>query len=437
MMKETHTAALWESLIRIVKAEVKPALGCTEPVSLALAAATAKAHLQGKVQHLQAWVSPNLMKNGMGVNIPGAGMSGLPVAAALGALCGDEKAGLEVLKNVTQDDIAEATRWMKQKQVRVGIDPDCHEVLYARVRVWNDAHHAEVIIAGDHTHIISIEQDGKTLFRDDNRTMEAEPVSLPDFFRNVSIRDIFQFSEQAAFSDIAFILDAAVLNNRLSEEGLRHPWGLHIGASLERQRAKNLIGNDLLSNLLIRTVAASDARMGGAPLPAMSNSGSGNQGIAATMPVVVAAEFTGADQEKLARSLILSHLVAIYIHSKLPTLSALCAVSTASMGSAAGIAWLLGGDLDTISMAINSMVGDVSGIICDGAANSCAMKVSTGAASALKAVLMALDSTAVTGREGIVCDDVEDSINNLCSLARNAMQHTDKQIITMMIEKSV
>ena len=187
---------------------------------------------------------------------------------------------------------------------------------------------------------------------------------------------------------------------------------------------------------MIRTSAASDARMGGATLPAMSNSGSGNQGITATMPVVVVAEHFGADDERLARALMLSHLSAIYIHNQLPRLSALCAATTAAMGAAAGMAWLVDGRYETISMAISSMIGDVSGMICDGASNSCAMKVSTSASAAWKAVLMALDDTAVTGNEGIVAHDVEQSIANLCALASHSMQQTDRQIIEIMASKA-
>ena len=186
----------------------------------------------------------------------------------------------------------------------------------------------------------------------------------------------------------------------------------------------------------MRTAAASDARMGGATLPAMSNSGSGNQGIAATLPVIVVADHVKADEETLARALILSHLMAIYIHSKLPKLSALCAVTTAAMGAAAGMAWLLRGGYGTVSMAICNMVGDVAGLICDGASNSCAMKVSTSAAAAYKAVLMALDGSRVSGEEGIVEDSVDASIKNLCALARESMVHTDRQILEIMVSKT-
>lgn len=212
-------------------------------------------------------------------------------------------------------------------------------------------------------------------------------------------------------------------------------WGLHIGATLEKQCARGLLAKDLSSSIVIRTSAASDARMGGATLPAMVTPARVT-GITATMPVVVVAEHFGADDERLARALMLSHLSAIYIHNQLPRLSALCAATTAAMGAAAGMAWLVDGRYETISMAISSMIGDVSGMICDGASNSCAMKVSTSASAAWKAVLMALDDTAVTGNEGIVAHDVEQSIANLCALASHSMQQTDRQIIEIMASKA-
>jgi len=234
---------------------------------------------------------------------------------------------------------------------------------------------------------------------------------------------------------IRFIQRAAELNSALSQEGLRVDYGLHIGRTLQKQIGRGLISDDLLNRIVIETTAASDARMGGANLPAMSNSGSGNQGITATMPVVVVARHINASEEQLIRALFLSHLMAIYIHSKLPKLSALCAVTTAAMGSCAGVAWLLTESFDAISMAISSMIGDISGIICDGAANSCAMKVSTSVTSSYKSILMALDNTQVTGNEGIVEHQIDRSINNLCAIASRSMQYTDRQVIEIMVSK--
>lgn len=429
----------WKTLISAVKQHVKPALGCTEPISLALAAATAADYLKKPITRIHAEVSPNLMKNGMGVTVPGTGMVGLPIAAALGAIAGDSKAGLEVLKNATPEQIDISKALLASNAVCVVIKKECEEVLYCEVTVADEDSRVTVIIAGNHTNIVKIIFNGDIVF--DKTVSETQqlvsPCQIKQALNNTNTQEIYDFVTQVPVEEISFILDAAHLNDALSKEGLTHSYGLHIGQTLQRQQQRGLLAKDLLSEIMIRTSAASDARMGGAVLPAMSNSGSGNQGIAATMPVVVVAEYLQADDEKLARALILSHLLAIYIHHKFPALSALCAATTASMGAAGAIAWLMEERYEPMAMAISSMIGDISGVICDGASNSCAMKVSTGASAAYKAVLMALDNTCVTGNDGIVTHNVDTTIENLCALASRAMQHTDVQIIEIMEHKSV
>ncbi|MEN3809187.1 L-serine ammonia-lyase, iron-sulfur-dependent, subunit alpha, partial [Chromobacterium piscinae] len=296
-------------------------------------------------------------------------------------------------------------------------------ILYAEACVWH----------GDaHTNVIKIELNGEVKLK--REAADAKPVETYDL-GDATARDVYEFAMRAPLDSIAFIHDAAVLNSALADEGMSGKYGLHIGATLQRQIEAGLLSEGLLSNILTRTTAASDARMGGATLPAMSNSGSGNQGIAATMPVVAVAEHVKADKETLIRALALSHLIAVYIHTRLPKLSALCAVTTASMGAAAGMAQLLNGGYPAVSMAISSMIGDLAGMICDGASNSCAMKVSTSAGSGYKAVLMALDGTRVTGNEGIVAHDVDVSIANLGKLATQGMAQTDTQILQIMMDK--
>lgn len=437
MMNKHENNPLWHAFIRVVQQEVKPAVGCTEPISVALASALAAAYLSGAVERVTAKVSPNLMKNGMGVAVPGTGMVGLPIAAAVGAFGGDPQAGLEVLRYARPQAIEAGKKLLAQGGVRVGMMQPCEDILYAQVTVYSQEASATVTIAGGHTHVIRIEKNGEVLFDERMSAGRQNDECVDgDCLRNVTTRDVYDFATQVEFERMRFILDSAELNAALSDEGLSKHYGLHIGATLARQREQGLLSHDLLSDIMIRTTAASDARMGGAVLPAMSNSGSGNQGIAATMPVVAAAEYLNCGEEKLARALMLSHLTAIYIHSKLPKLSALCAATTASMGAAAGIAWLIAGRYEPVAMAIGSMIGDVSGMICDGASNSCAMKVSTSVSAAYKAVLMALDNSAVTGNEGIVAHDVDQSIANLCALACGSMQQTDVQIIEIMASKA-
>ncbi len=424
-------STLWPEFLKAVKQEVVPALGCTEPISLALASAIAAKHLGSPPERIEARVSANLMKNGMGVTVPGTGMVGLPIAAAVGALGGDPDAGLEVLRKLTPGIVEAGRRMLTDKKVRVGIAEQV-PVLYSEALVTSGDDWVRVCIANAHTNVILIEKNGQTVFEADaSGGDDIDHYSL----KGATARGVYDFATTSPLDNIAFILEAKRLNARLAVEGLCGDYGLHIGATLKRQVGHGLLSDDLQTRIVMLASAASDARMGGASLPAMSNSGSGNQGIAATLPVVVVAEHVNADDETLARALMLSHLMAIFIHSKLPKLSALCAVTTASMGAAAGMAWLLRGGYGAVSMAICNMIGDVAGIICDGASNSCALKVSTSATSAYKAVLMALDNSRVSGNEGIVEDSVDASISNLCALACGSMIHTDRQILEIMVNK--
>ncbi|MGR6981252.1 L-cysteine desulfidase family protein [Testudinibacter sp. P27/CKL/0425] len=419
-------------LIEIVRNDVVPALGCTEPISLALASAIAAKHLGAKPQRIEAKVSPNLMKNGLGVAVPGTGMVGLPIAAAIGALGGDPDGKLEVLKQITAEQIAQAKQMLADQKVSVGIK-QTDQILYSEATLFHGDDWVKVCIQDNHTNVISIEKNGEYLYR--TARQACTTANEYDLFADLSAKELFDFAVSVELEQIQFILEAARLNTALSQEGLSKNYGLHIGRTLQKHVGSGLMSDDLLSRVIIHTTAASDARMGGATLPAMSNSGSGNQGIAATMPVVVVADYLKSSEEQLTRALFLSHLMAIFIHSKLPKLSALCAVTTASMGSCAGIAWLLTGKFETVSMGICSMIGDISGIICDGAANSCAMKVSTSVSSGYKSVLMAMDNTCVTGDEGIVEYDIDATINNLCAIASRSMQYTDKQVIEIMVSK--
>nr|WP_287857170.1 L-serine ammonia-lyase, iron-sulfur-dependent, subunit alpha [Klebsiella sp.] len=434
-MSHRESRVKWNIFINALKQEVKPALGCTEPVSVALACAVAAQQLSGAIVRIEVAVSPNLMKNGMGVTIPGTGMTGLPIAAALGAIAGDPQAKLEVLKKTTQREIDAARALLEVGAVRVVLQDPCDEILYVRARVYAGDQHTTVTIVGDHTNVISIEKMGQPLFIKDESRVSDDIINPLERLAHSSLRDIYDFVSVVPCEELDFILDAGSMNNALSKKGLSKDWGLHIGPTLKRQVDKGLVSDDIFTEILYRTSAASDARMGGATLPAMTNSGSGNQGITATMPVVVVAERLNASQQQLARALALSHLVAIYIHCKLPRLSALCATTTAGMGAAAGIIWLMDGSFDNIAMAVNNMIGDVSGMICDGASSSCSMKVSTSISSAWKAILLALDNSVVSGNDGIVERDVENSIRNLCDIAGRAMQHTDRQIIEIMAHK--
>ncbi|MCE0494599.1 L-cysteine desulfidase family protein [Vibrio salinus] len=426
---------VWDKLINITKKEVVPALGCTEPVSVALAAAIAAEKLTGDLKSVVAYVSPNLMKNGMGVGVPGTGMVGLPIAAAVGSIAGDAEAELEVLKNITDDDVESAKQFLDSGSVSVHV-ADISQALYAEVMVSNGIDTVSVTIADSHTQVVQIKENGITTYIRKTDKVSSCEEETDNLFEELSARDIYDFSVNVSVEDIEFIEKAKELNDALSQEGLSGHYGLQIGATFLRNVERGLLSGGLLTEVLARTSSASDARMDGVMKPAMSNSGSGNQGIAATMPVVVTADYLNSSREKTLRALIMANLMAIYIKSYQNKLSALCGATTASMGAAAGITYLMGGSYKQISYAVSSMIGDIAGIICDGAKTSCAMKVSSSAGAAVKASLMALDDIHVSGNEGIVADDVDTSIRNLSILANGSMIQTDVQILDIMVRKS-
>ena len=419
----------WDNFVAIINDRVKPALGCTEPVSTALAAAYATQLLGCRPERLDILVSGNLLKNGMGVGIPGTGQVGLPIAAAIGCICGNPEKGLEVLAGITDESVQAACEMVDSDRVSISIT-DTDSVLYSEVLATAGDQTARVIIRDDHTRVTLQELNGKIIHKasyQDDKSGSSEP--------EMSIADIYEFATQADLEKLRFILESAELNGALSQAGLQEDFGLKIGKTLRSNIDKGFLSEDLVVSAMMRSSAASDARMDGAMLPAMSNSGSGNQGIAATMPVVAVANRTGASEEQLIRALILSHLSAIHIKSHLNTLSALCGATTAATGSSVAIAWLLGGELEHVSNAIFNMVGDVTGMFCDGAKTGCALKVSTSAAAAVKAALMALDGTRISGCEGIIEDDLEKTIDNIGLLGNQGMAETDTMILRIMTEK--
>lgn len=414
--------------INWLRKEVSPALGCTEPVAIAFAAAYAKKHLSEPCEKVIGFISANLYKNAMGVTIPGTTCSGISMAAAIGLFGGDSSKGLETLKGITENHIVQATNFVKNGSVNI-IAQDTPDFIYIDITAYGKESHCRVVIKGSHTNVVELYVNDKPVLISDKENNNEQENKLALF----SIEDAFNFINKADFSEIAFILEAGSLNQALSEEGRRKKYGLNINGVMSANR--ELIGDGLMSQVVIETVAASDACMGGAAVPAMSNFGSGNQGITATMPVMVVARHLQSSEDDLARALALSHLTAISIHARYTRLSALCAASTAAMGAAAGMAWLFTKDINTVYTAIINMISDVSGIICDGASNSCAMKVSTVTMSAFKAVMMAIKNIRVSDSDGIVSSDPEETINNLCQLVIKPMPNMDKEIIKIMSNK--
>lgn len=423
-----------DRIIAALRCGVAPATGCTEPISLAYAAARAAAELAEPVHRIEARVSPNLMKNAMAVMVPGTGMPGLEIAAAIGALDGDPTAGLAVLATLTEQGVAEARRMVGEGRVRVEL-ADVADELYAEATVHGERHRVSVCIAGGHTNVYRMERDGVAIL-DRPRPEPTQASPTTEFLRTLTLREVYHFATTAPLERIDFILEAERLNLELAEAGRDGAYGLGVGAAMLHGIDSGLGASDLTSRMVALTAAASDARMGGAPLPAMTNAGSGNQGITATLPVSIAADDRGVGREERIRALTLSHLTALYIHASLPVLSAFCAAVTAAMGAAAGLCLLFDGRYETVERAVSTMAGDTIGMVCDGAGSSCAMKVASSVGSASRAVLLALAEQRVPGSNGMVFDDVDQTIRGIGRLATRGMAGTDPEILQIMLSKA-
>ena len=440
-----------QEIIDIIHREVKPALGCTEPIAVALAVAKAVEIISENCPScVEGWrrsasfridveVSSNILKNAMGVGIPGTGMVGIPVAAALGAVCGESALGLEVVKKASARDVERARQLVEGKSVKVCI-ADTDRLLYVKATVSLEGGarasaevdpHAYAVIEDDHDRIVETSFADHILMSSESGAASVD-TGTKDY--GLSVREILDFASTVAFEDIAFILEDRTLNYALAMEGLHGEYGLQVGKAI-RENQKGVFGSDYLSYAMGLTAAASDARMAGCTLPAMSNSGSGNQGITVSMPIIAYAIKYNVDDERLARALILSNLVAIHIKSYLGKLSALCGCVVASTGSACGVVYLEGGGYDQICAAIQNMAGNITGMVCDGAKVGCAMKVASGVSCAVQSAVLALRGTCIPSTDGIIEDDVEKTIRNLGKIGSVGMKTTDRMILDIMLCK--
>ncbi|WP_421327321.1 serine dehydratase subunit alpha family protein [Aeromonas veronii] len=423
----------WQQYLQIIQQVVKPALGCTEPIAAAYAAAVAVRQLGCEPGRLEVAVSDNLYKNSMGVYVPGTGKIGLAIAAAAGAIGGNADAGLEVLAAIQPEQVDRAQQLIDAGKVQVSRTA-APEFIFCRVTVYGtddkgEEHSAEVTLCGGHTRIVEQRRDGEVTFTAD-QSQGGATGSICDGI-DISIAAIYEFATRVEFEQIRFILKASELNGKLSAEGMNNPYGLEIGRTMQQNINAGLIGEDVMNRIVMMTAAASDARMGGATLPAMSNFGSGNQGIAATIPVMVIAERFAASEEQLARALIMSHLGAIYIKSHYPPLSAFCGNTVTSAAASMAMVYLAGGSFEQSCFAIQNVLSDSAGMVCDGAKASCAMKVSTSSGAAVRGFLMALNSHSVSG-QGIVAGDVDQTIRNVGQMVKEGMSATDSTIIDIM-----
>lgn len=418
-------------IIDLINREVVPAIGCTEPIAVALCTARAAETLGAGPERIAVRLSANILKNAMGVGIPGTGMIGLPIAVALGALIGRSEYRLEVLRDVTPEAVERGREMIGRRCISIGLKEGVCEKLYIEAEVEAAGHRAVAVIAGGHTDFVFVSRDGEVLF--DKRTpagCDEEVGEVP-----LTLARVWDFAMTSPVEELRFILETRRLNMAAAERSLAGEYGHCVGRTLRCDRERKVMGDSLFTRILSYTSAACDARMAGAMIPVMSNSGSGNQGIAATLPVAVYADEVHASEEQTIRALALSHLTVIYIKQSLGRLSALCGCVVAATGSSCGITYLMGGGYEQAAAAVKNMIANLTGMICDGAKPSCAMKLTSGVSTAVLSAMMAMDGRCVSSVEGIIEEDVDRCIRNLTAIGREGMDETDRLVLRIMTNK--
>lgn len=423
-----------EQIIDLIHRQVVPAVGCTEPMAVALCTARATELLGQKPEKISAQLSANILKNAMGVGIPGTGMIGLPIAISLGALIGKSSYQLEVIKDLTPESLEEGKKYVSENHIDIKLKEGISEKLYIEITCEAGEKRATAIISHTHTNFIYEEQNGKVLMDKQVSAKSEEKTDNKDIELNLKM--VWDFATTTPLEEIDFILEAKRYNMRAAKEALKGNYGHCLGKTMDRPLSRGLFGNSIYSHIISKTASACDARMGGAMVPVMSNSGSGNQGICATNPVVVFAKENENTPEELVRALTLSHLTAIYIKQNLGALSALCGCIVASTGSSCGITYLMGGNFNNICYAVKNMIANLTGMICDGAKPSCSLKISSGVSTAVLSAMLSMEGRHVTEAEGIIDKDVDRSIKNLTSLGKDAMCATDDMVLNIMTNKN-
>ncbi|MBL3717034.1 serine dehydratase subunit alpha family protein [Lactococcus garvieae] len=427
------TEEIKTSFLEVLEEGVKPATGCTEPVAVAYAAAICSKYLgSSKIASINIRVSANVMKNALAVIVPGTGEAGVKVAAAAGAIGGDAEAGLKVISNLKENVLREILELAKSDHISAEVVP-VEDKLYVEVTIMSREDTVTVKIAGGHTHVYWIQKNEEVIFEKE-KPLSDEESKHTNFLKSCRFTEIWEFATCQDLESICSLKRAKDLNMALVKEGLEHDYGMKIGKTLLGERQLQLLS--LEEKIVVCTAAASDARMGGAQRPAMTNSGSGNQGITATVPVCVFAQHREISDEKLIRALTLSHLTALYIHAFLPLLSAYCATDSAAMGAAAALIYLESEDEIKAEMAIKNMIGDAVGMICDGAGFSCAIKVVSSVSSMYRAVRLAQAGIVIPATNGIVSENVDDCIRDLGRYVSEGMQTSDPVILDIMMNKN-
>jgi L-cysteine desulfidase len=428
----------------ILEMEVTLALGCTEPVAIALGAAAAATLLPEKeIDSIEIWIDPNIYKNAMAVIIPGTGgMQGLDTATALGAYGGNPSRGLEVLETLNDESIAKAVKLLKNGGVQVHLREEVG--LYVQTKLISGNNVAESLIVDLHNNIVSLKLNDKEiensplLARAQQKGGKHSLADLEEWLRELTLQEIIDLTAQLDEDDLDFLEVGVNHNLALANYGLKHGSGLGIGKAIDRLIKQKLMVKDMSSSAKRLTSAAADARMGGANLPAMSSAGSGNHGLTAILPIWAIKDFIEHDRDTLLRAIGLSHIITAYVKAHTGRLSAVCGCSIAAgAGATAGITYLVGGDANHMEGAIKNILEDLAGVICDGAKAGCAIKLNTAAGAAVQAALFSLQGVNVKDTDGIIGNSTRQTVQNMGALSHDGMIQAEKTILKIMLEKEM
>ena len=433
-MINTKTKDFRSQLLNILIEDVKPAMGCTEPVAVALACAKAKELLGEEIVKHRVLVSPNVYKNGLCVGIPGTDRVGLKISVALGFIGGESKNGLRVLETITKEEVKIAEEYMDNTPISVS-PADTKEKVYIEVILEGKNNTSRVIVRTKHDNFVYLEANGEVLLSEEGLEEVATTFEViqENVLDTITIKELVQSVEDMEFKDIEFLLEGISMNEQIANYGLENKIGVGVGYGMKQSIEKGLLGDDLMNNAMMITAAAADARMNGVKLPVMSSNGSGNNGITAILPIVAYNKKFPQSDERLARALAISHLVTAYVKNFTGRLSAVCGCGVAaSTGATAGISWLMDGNIKQIEGAMENIVASLSGMICDGAKSGCSLKLASSASAAIQNAIIATQDCIVPPLTGIVGNSVEESIRNLGKVADKGMTTTDKVIINVM-----